>query len=243
MFICIITYNRPKALRQLLADFGARKIPWNAIVDDSSTRPPVNLRGDETSVYDKKLDSDVVELEPGRTLVLGRKNVGIAGNLNRALYLFSLSNLDTAAFCYDDAMVQEDFRACKGTQLSVDNACIVLSKRCLAEIGYFDTAFGKFTQSHEVNDYAQRARLAGVAVKNTVAAASVKIRPNCEPALSDFEKAKWSEFAQRVLQARPYQNGYTPTYRQFTLQIPRVIGANSVGLSARLCQQVNFICA
>jgi GT2 family glycosyltransferase len=191
--ISILTFNRIGALNKLLVGLQPYFKKYTiAVFEDcgcadrtcSEIRRLSKPTGVDKEVLAERWQVDWI------SFFLGTRNLGVAGNSNRALKWFERINYDYLCLCNDDLEVLGDFPEayCKtmpengvdfacfrgdypkglplhpGYQLSIQeilSGCMmVISKKCLETVGYFDTSFGKFGNEH--CDYSTRCSLAGL---------------------------------------------------------------------------------
>lgn len=189
--VCILTYNRPCALSELLNSLARQRIDWHVIVDDGSddVQLLLELAGGTCPEYDLNLDADVYKIGE-RWIALGRRNVGVAGNTNRALKLFMDSGREHVCVCNDDVEATGDFVSAYANAHQAEGvgllcydptphtsnvgvlaaglrpvsrlygAMMSMTRDAVEQLGYFDALFGRF--GHEHCDYVHRARVLGL---------------------------------------------------------------------------------
>lgn len=269
MSIYVITYNRQGALSALLDSFARHGISYDGIIDDGSsdTRFLEELANGSEHAYDAQIDSDVFTLKSGQVIVLGRSNVGVAGNSNRALELFRRGKSFHVCLCNDDILATGKFHEgyykahklgagmlCFTPKIEKTNtvgkfrvspkiygAMISITRDVFDRIGFFDTSFGKF--GHEHCDYTHRARIVGAMGRAT---AIDVIDPMLElqevrPSIGGIQRQNAEARSEEKMADASGLYFVTSPYRDFTLEQPRTTGVNGIGITFGALQNASVV--
>lgn len=111
--ICIITYNRPHAVSNMLNSIKALPYPVVVFDDCSTVAQFKELREGRTKPrHHLKIEADIydgVSGMPNVSIALGRRNLGVAGNSNRAIRMFAENDYTHLFLCNDDLLATGDF--------------------------------------------------------------------------------------------------------------------------------------
>lgn len=269
--VCILTYNRPGALSALLNSLARQRIDWHVIVDDGSddVQLLLELAGGACPEYDLSLDADIYKIGE-RRIALGRRNVGVAGNTNRAIKLFMDSGREHVCVCNDDIEATGDFVSAYANAHQAEGvgllcydptshapnagrltglrpvsrlygAMMSMTRYAVEQLGYFDVLFGRF--GHEHCDYVHRARVRGLVSTDSGSAVLDLTEPKLQlqtvkPSLPAYQVTRHQQAAEEVMLSASQNYLVTSSYRDFCLELPRVIGVSGMGLNAALCRHI-----